>query len=228
MPNSLPLPVTSVWWFRRWFRPETRKPNFILSVLVQTVRVIIILIVTLGFAGLGALIGIAKGYVDTAPELDLAALDSQAQTSFIYDCNGELLTEYKDYVTSETELQLDTTLADDFTLKTNQTMLHRILSCLIDNAAKYTEKGRISIHATQTDNLLQLTVTDTGDGVPAEDAERIFDRFVKLNDFKEGIGLGLPLSRKLAEQLGGKIELDTTYTDGAQFIVTLPISKPAD
>jgi signal transduction histidine kinase len=51
---------------------------------------------------------------------------------------------------------------------------------------------------------------------------------VKLNDFKAGIGLGLPLSRKLAEQLGGKIELDTTYTDGAQFIVTLPISKPAD
>jgi len=71
-------------------------------------------------------------------------------------------------------------------------------------------------------------VTDTGDGVPAEEAEHIFDRFVKLNDFKAGIGLGLPLSRKLAEQLGGKIELDTTYTDGAQFIVTLPISKPAD
>ena len=77
------------------FRPETRKPNFVLSVLVQTVRVIIILIVTAGFAGLGALIGIAKGYVDTAPELDLAALDSQAQTSFIYDCNGDLITEYK-------------------------------------------------------------------------------------------------------------------------------------
>ena len=77
------------------FRPETRKPGFVLSVLVQTVRVFIVLIITLGVAGLGALIGIAKGYVDTAPELDLAALDSQAQTSFIYDCNGDLLTEYK-------------------------------------------------------------------------------------------------------------------------------------
>ena len=153
---------------------------------------------------------------------------SQNDTTHVNQLLRELLTEYKDYVTSETELQLDTTLADDFTLKTNQTMLHRILSCLIDNAAKYTEKGRITIHATQTDNLLQLTVKDTGDGVPAEEAEHIFDRFVKLNDFKAGIGLGLPLSRKLAEQLGGKIELDTTYTDGAQFIVTLPISKPAD
>ena len=77
------------------FRPETRKPNFILSVLVQTARIIAILVLAAGFAGLGALIGIAKGYVDTAPELDLAALDDQAQTSFIYDCNGDLITEYK-------------------------------------------------------------------------------------------------------------------------------------
>ncbi len=77
------------------FRPDVRKPNFILSVLVNTFRVLFILVVLVGVAGLGALLGIAKGYVDTAPELDLAALDSQAQTSFIYDCNGNLITEYK-------------------------------------------------------------------------------------------------------------------------------------
>ena len=77
------------------FRPETRKPNFAVSVLVQTVRIIAVVVLLAGFAGLGALIGIAKGYVDTAPDLDLAELNSQAQTSFIYDCNGELITEYK-------------------------------------------------------------------------------------------------------------------------------------
>ena len=77
------------------FRPETRKPNFVVSVAVNVVRVLLLLVVLAGVAGLGALIGIAKGYVDTAPELDLAALDSQAQTSFIYDCNKNLLTEYK-------------------------------------------------------------------------------------------------------------------------------------
>ena len=80
---------------RSIFRPEMRKPNFVLSVLVQTIRVLAVLVLVAGFAGLGALIGIAKGYVDTAPELDLAALDSQAQTSFIYDCNNQLITEYK-------------------------------------------------------------------------------------------------------------------------------------
>ena len=80
---------------RTIFRPETRKPNFVVSVLLNTIRVLIVLIVLAGVAGLGALAGIAKGYVDTAPELNLVAMDSQAQTSFIYDSNGNLITEYK-------------------------------------------------------------------------------------------------------------------------------------
>jgi len=136
-----------------------------------------------------------------------------------------LQTEYKDYVTDETDIKLETTLSDDFTLKTNENMLRRILSCLMDNAVKYTEKGCITIKASMAGDQLQMMVTDTGNGIPVEEAEHIFDRFVKLDDFKEGIGLGLPLSRRLAEQLGGKVELDTNYTDGAQFIVTLPISE---
>ena len=80
---------------RSIFRPETRKPNFILSVAVNVIRVVLLLVVLGGIAGLGAVLGIAKGYVETAPELDLAALDGQAQTSFIYDCNNNLITEYK-------------------------------------------------------------------------------------------------------------------------------------
>jgi signal transduction histidine kinase len=67
-----------------------------------------------------------------------------------------------------------------------------------------------------------FTVEDTGCGIPADQAEHIFERFVKLDSFKQGIGLGLPLSRKLAEQLGGLVTLDTSYTSGARFVVTLP------
>ena len=77
------------------FRPSLRKPNFVISVAMGVVRVMALLAVLLGVAGIGAVLGIAKGYVETAPELDLAALDSQDQTSFIYDCNGNLITEYK-------------------------------------------------------------------------------------------------------------------------------------
>ena len=142
----------------------------------------------------------------------------------INDMLRGLQTEYKDYVTEETEIKLETELSEDFILKTNENMLRRILTCLMENAAKYTSKGCITLGAKVENNLLKLIVEDTGSGIPTEEAERIFDRFVKLDSFKEGIGLGLPLSRRLAEQLGGNVELDTTYTGGARFIVTLGIS----
>ena len=161
--------------------------------------------------------------------IGLSLIDSTAQMNKddepkINDMLRGLQTEYKDYVTDETEVKLETELTEGFTLKTNENMLRRILACLMENAAKYTNKGCITLRAKTENNLLKLTVEDTGSGIPAEEAERIFDRFVKLDSFKEGIGLGLPLSRRLAEQLGGNVELDTTYAGGARFIVTLGIS----
>ena len=77
------------------FKPRTKYPNFLLSVLVSTIRLSTILILCVCLALAGALIGIAKAYVDTAPTLDLAALDSQDKTSFIYDSKGNLITDYK-------------------------------------------------------------------------------------------------------------------------------------
>ena len=130
--------------------------------------------------------------------------------------------EYQEYVNNDTRIEVASELSDNYAVKTNESMLRRILICLLDNAVKYTEEGTITLRVKQAGEELQLVVEDTGSGVPEAEAERIFDRFVKLDKFKEGIGLGLSLSRKLAEQLGGKIKLDTTYTDGARFIVTLP------
>jgi len=80
---------------RSMFKPRTKNPNFLLSVLVSTVNLSTILILCTCLALAGALVGIAKAYVDTAPTLDLAALDSQDKTSFIYDSSGNLITDYK-------------------------------------------------------------------------------------------------------------------------------------
>lgn len=80
---------------RSIFKPRTKAPNFALSVAVSTMRLLFIVIVCAALAGLGALIGIAKAYVDTAPTLDLAALNAQDKTSFIYDSEGNLITDYK-------------------------------------------------------------------------------------------------------------------------------------
>ena len=140
----------------------------------------------------------------------------------------ELTEEYKDYATSETEVKLETELSDDYTLKTNENMLRRTLNCLMENAVKYTQEGSITVKSTEEEGMLKIAIEDTGSGVPEQEAEHIFDRFVKLDNFKEGIGLGLSLSRKLAKQLGGNVELDTTYKDGARFIVTLPTTGNAN
>lgn len=80
---------------RSIFKPCVKKPNFAVCVAVNVVRILALLVLLFGLAGVGAVAGIAKGYVETAPTLDLAALDEQAQTSFIYDVEGNLITEYK-------------------------------------------------------------------------------------------------------------------------------------
>ena len=137
----------------------------------------------------------------------------------------ELLRDYEELAMKGVSIKLESTLADDFTMKTNENMLKRILSALMENAVKYTEKGTITVKATADEQQLTFVIEDTGCGIPADQAENIFGRFVKLDSFKEGIGLGLPLSRKLAQQLDGNVALDTSYTEGARFIVTLPIIK---
>ena len=80
---------------RSIFKARTKKPNFVLSVAATTIRLSFIIALCVGLALLGAIIGIAKAFVDTAPTLDLAALDAQDKTSFIYDSEGNLITDYK-------------------------------------------------------------------------------------------------------------------------------------
>lgn len=80
---------------RSIFKVRTKKPNFVLSVAATTIRLSFIIALCVGLALLGAVIGIAKAFVDTAPTLDLAALDAQDKTSFIYDSEGNLITDYK-------------------------------------------------------------------------------------------------------------------------------------
>ena len=118
---------------------------------------------------------------------------------------------------------LDTQLADDFTIQSNEELLKRIINPLIDNACKYTSKGTITLKAATGDGQLKLIVEDTGIGIPEKEAERVFERFVKLDTFKEGLGLGLPLSQMLANRIGGNISLDKSYKDGARIILTLDL-----
>ncbi len=80
---------------RTILKRRARKPSFILAVMVNSFRMLVLLLLLFCLAGLGAVVGVAKAYMETAPTLNLAAIDDQAQTSFIYDASGNLITEYK-------------------------------------------------------------------------------------------------------------------------------------
>lgn len=71
--------------------------------------------------------------------------------------------------------------------------------------------------------MITFSVTDTGTGVPADEAEHIFERFTKLNAFKQGAGLGLSICKTIATILKGDVHLDTSYTSGARFVFVLPL-----
>ncbi len=113
----------------------------------------------------------------------------------------------------------------DLPVTTDPHRLLQILVQLLKNAAKFTEEGLIEVdYAEDSDGgLVSISVTDTGIGISPENSERIFERFVKLDSNSPGIGIGLTIARHLAELLGGSLELDSTYTDGARFVVKIPI-----
>ena len=127
-------------------------------------------------------------------------------------------------VVPEERLRFETTLNDDFTILTQEVLLKRIITPLLDNAVKNTKEGDIVIKTTASDSQLQIMVEDKGSGIPAKEAEHIFERFVKLDTFKQGLGLGLTFSRMMARRIGGDVVLDTMYSgSGARFVVKLPI-----
>lgn len=80
---------------RTMLKPRTKKPNFLVSTLVMSIRLTVLIALAAMVAGVGLVLGIVKAYTETAPELNLARIDEQAQTSFFYDASGELITEYK-------------------------------------------------------------------------------------------------------------------------------------
>jgi CheY-like chemotaxis protein len=105
----------------------------------------------------------------------------------------------------------------------------QILRNLISNALKYTERGEVRVRACLTDdrNGINLSVADTGIGIPDTEINRIFDEFVQIENPLQrrvkGTGLGLPLSKRLAELLGGTIAVESAVGLGSTFTVTLPL-----
>ncbi len=106
-------------------------------------------------------------------------------------------------------------------LLTNKLYAVRTLAQLLENAVKFTSEGRITLRMESDDRTVRFIVEDTGVGVTAAEAERIFEAFVQLDDFTEGTGVGLTVARSLARRMGGDLWLDTSYASGARFVFEL-------
>ncbi|WP_081773407.1 HAMP domain-containing sensor histidine kinase [Prevotella sp. P6B4] len=107
------------------------------------------------------------------------------------------------------------------TMLTNKQHASRILGQLLENACKFTHEGSITLKTEFTNHVIRFIVEDTGIGIPAEEAEHIFEEFVQLDEFADGTGAGLTISRSVALRMGGKLWLDTSYKQGARFIFEL-------
>ena len=120
---------------------------------------------------------------------------------------------------------------EPFTFRTDPRRVQQILINFLTNACKHTTQGEIKLASSLTENpgYVTFSVTDTGPGVPADQAEKIFDRFTKLNEFVQGTGLGLSICRDIASRMGSKVFMDTTYTGGgARFVFLVPVTPPEE
>jgi len=107
----------------------------------------------------------------------------------------------------------------------NQERISQVLNNLMHNAAKFTSHGSICIaySISEAEKKIEISVTDTGMGIPADKQNCVFERFYKVNSFTQGTGLGLSISRSIAEKLGGSLQIDSSYTDGCRIVLTLPL-----
>ena len=111
----------------------------------------------------------------------------------------------------------------DAHLMTNGDSLLQMLDNILENAVKFTEKGYIRLTVEKNKENMVFTVEDTGCGIPADKVGTIFNRWVKVDEFKEGLGLGLAYCYETAQKLGGSLKLDHTSTEGTTFKLYLPI-----
>lgn len=127
-------------------------------------------------------------------------------------------------------LELATSPDLPMTFQSDETRLRQILLNLLSNAARFTLRGRVTLRVSFDQGVLVFEVEDTGKGIAPEELSRLFDLFERIEhgfSQNEGAGLGLPISKKLAELLGGRIDARSVPGEGSCFTLHLPVNSRA-
>ena len=153
-----------------------------------------------------------------------ASVELQIHTDEMVSCN-EVANESINYTREhfpEINVRLESDLPDAYRLRTNRLYLMRTLRELLYNAAKYSNGAIVLFRIQDTGNTIRFIVEDQGPGMSEAYQEKMYEPFTKVNELSEGLGLGLPLSKRHSRSLGGDLFLDTSYHDGCRFILELP------
>ena len=147
---------------------------------------------------------------------------------------NELVHECRDALASlaqEHGVTIQVTSPTDVALVGDEDLLRRMVLNLLQNAVQHTRSGgRVDVSVPWSDTEASIVVADEGPGIPKADRARIFDRFVQLDSARRraGAGLGLPISRWIAEAHGGRVELLATSAAGSTFVASLPVAMSAE
>ncbi|MBP3778440.1 MAG: histidine kinase [Prevotella sp.] len=134
------------------------------------------------------------------------------------DCISNVYAQFPD-----SSIAFATSISDQFSLHTNKLYLVRSLLELLYNAAKYSDGKHIILRVAKIGKMLRFVVEDKGPGIDKAYMNQMFVPFTKVNNLSEGLGLGLSLTKRNAENLGGDLIIDTSYIEGCRIILDLPI-----
>ena len=155
--------------------------------------------------------------------LDISILDSEVEIKHnavdVNACCQASIDAAETLFSSDIKLIFKPT-CDELIINSNYNYIVQVLDNLLSNASKFTHEGSVTLtyETRKETNQLIFTVTDTGIGIPIDEQEHVFERFVKLDNFSQGAGLGLSICRIVAERLGGFLIIDKEYTQGTRFI----------
>ena len=131
-------------------------------------------------------------------------------------------------MTSDVALLYNGDMLPSARLRTDTQRIEQVLLNLLSNAIKCTNQGFVSLSYEVEGDFVRVSVTDTGIGIDNEKQASVFERFVKLDDFRQGTGLGLSICKMIIEKLGGEIGLRSELGKGSTFWFTLPLAVPEE
>ena len=164
--------------------------------------------------------------------IDMAKIES-GSLDYVYtqtDIN-ELMEEIESQMKLKNKSEEVTVLFDhklpQCVIYTDRNRLMQVMINFLTNALKFTFKGTVTFGYTldEASKKIRFYVKDTGIGIPEDKKDKIFDRFVKLNSFAQGTGLGLPICAMIAEKFGGSIGIESKEGEGSLFWIEIPVQK---